>query len=177
MLKKFIIIVVILIVIGLVFFFVFKKNILITREREIEKEISQLNFQKKVPEIISRERSEKDELILQARSFIERFGSFSSDSGLLNIKELESIMSNDFKEKARKEILSLQKGNEFFSLKTKILSLKTDEYIPDEKAIFKANIQQEEIKGKEKSIKYKTIKVIFNKIGKNWKVVDYLEIK
>jgi len=177
--KKIIIAISVLVIIGSVFLFIsFRKEIInfvfeqkkatIKTRTSTNQTSTTENLKQISPAVL-----EKNKLFLEARNFIERYGSYSSDSALANIKEVEPIMSEDLKAQAEREILASQKTGKFYSLRTKVLSLNLDEYTPNEKAIFSANIQQEEIKGNKKTVRYKVVKIIFNKVEGSWKVSQY----
>ncbi|MCD6471248.1 hypothetical protein J7K86_01835 [bacterium] len=177
--KKIIIAISVLVIIGSVFLFIsFRKEIInfvfeqkkatIKTRTSTNQTSTTENLKQISPAVL-----EKNKLFLEARNFIERYGSYSSDSALANIKEVESIMSEDLKAQAERKILASQKIGKFYSLRTKVLSLNLDEYTPNEKAIFSANIQQEEIKGNKKTVRYKVVKIIFNKVEGSWKVSQY----
>lgn len=180
--KKIIIAISVLVIIGSVFLFIsFRKEIInfvfeqkkaTIKTRTSTNQTSTTSTTENLKQI-SPAVLEKNKLFLEARNFIERYGSYSSDSALANIKEVESIMSEDLKAQAERKILASQKIGKFYSLRTKVLSLNLDEYTPNEKAIFSANIQQEEIKGNKKTVRYKVVKIIFNKVEGSWKVSQY----
>lgn len=117
----------------------------------------------------------KSQLTLQARSFIERYGSYSSDSGYSNLKELLSQMSEKF---AAETSARIEEGpssaeateGEFFALVTKVMSLELKEFIPESRALFSIQVQEQNMMPGQTDLLYKTVALTFIKEGNEWKV-------
>ncbi|MBL7141508.1 hypothetical protein ISS21_00185 [Patescibacteria group bacterium] len=113
----------------------------------------------------------KSQLTLQARSFIERYGSYSSDSGYSNLKELLSQMSEKFAAETSARIAKGFEGQEgFFALVTKVMSLELKEFIPESRALFSIQVQEQNMMPGQTDLLYKTVALIFIKEGNEWKV-------
>ncbi|GAI06093.1 unnamed protein product [marine sediment metagenome] len=121
--------------------------------------------------------AEKSQLIIQARAFIERYGSYSLDSGYQNLQELLDQMSK----KLTAEVLikieqGMEPGQDFFAFVTKIGSIELEEFIPGSQAIFTARVQQQEMRPGETNISYYTVDLSIIKEDGQW-VVDEIEFK
>lgn len=113
----------------------------------------------------------RSQLTLRARSFVERYGTYSSDSGYSNLKELLPQMS----EKLAEEVLTrinqgLEQEQGFFALATKVLSLNIKEIDPESKAVFFMQVQEQQMKPGQTDILYKSIELTSIKDGNEWKV-------
>jgi hypothetical protein len=120
----------------------------------------------------------KSELTIKARTFIERYGSYSSDAQFANLEDLLSLMSERLANETRNYIAQekLKRPAEFYGLTTKVLSIELKNFIPDASADFFASCQQQETRGKTTTISYKKteLKMIFE--NNSWKV-DEIKFK
>ena len=113
----------------------------------------------------------KSQLSLQARSFIEHYGTYSSDSGYSNLKALLSQMSTRFTQKTLSKIAQgMDKEQGFFSLTTRVTSLSLKEFDPETKIIFSIQVQEQEIKPEQTNLNQKIIEITFIKENDQWKV-------
>ncbi|MDD3102371.1 MAG: hypothetical protein PHE59_04485 [Patescibacteria group bacterium] len=179
--KKVILIIVILVLIGgTVWFLMSKKSQPILENKNIINQLvdqentvnqNQVETETLVP---TAEDLLKIDLTNQARSFIERYGSYSTDSNYENLQELLPKMAQPLRTETESRI---QKGvkkdmavNDFFGLTTKIISINLDKFVPDSQAIFTAEIQEQAARLGQTDILYKTVKLTFIKSADEWKV-------
>ena len=113
----------------------------------------------------------KSRLTVQARAFIERYGTYSLDSGFQNLAELLSQASENLAQEMSAKIeQGLDQTQEFFALVTKVGSIELTELDQDLKAVFTADVQQQDMRKGETSILYKTAELIMIKSGDEWLV-------
>ncbi|MBU4369608.1 hypothetical protein KKG58_02480 [Patescibacteria group bacterium] len=139
--------------------------------------------QKKVSEEISSETEEKEkeqvdpmailksQLGLQARSFIARYGTYSSDNRYGNLKMLLPQMSVRFAQETTNEIA--QKGEEeqgFSSLTTRIMNLNLKSFNEKAEIVFIGQVQEQEVKNEKIGLQQKIIEISFVKENDQWKV-------
>ncbi len=115
----------------------------------------------------------KQELTNQARAFIERYASFSSDADFANLEDLLPLMSERLANETRNYIAAERakpKTAVFYGLTSRVLSIEIKDFVLDVSAIFSASCQQQETKGQTSAILYKTVnlKMIFE--NNSWKV-------
>ncbi len=113
----------------------------------------------------------KSRLGPQARSFIERYGSYSSDSNWENLKGLLGMMSQKLRVATQAQIaqdLIGEKG--FYGLTTKVISMELKDFDLENLAKFLASVQQRETKGNLTNSLFKTVELIFIKEGGEWRV-------
>ncbi len=111
-----------------------------------------------------------EDLARKVFSFVERFGSFSSESQLQNIADLEIFMTDSMKKWA----LEYRTANSFVSktyrITTKALVVKESEILENEgKATFLITTQRDENNGEEKKIFYQNIEAQLILEGNEWK--------
>jgi len=178
-----IVIIVVIIIIGLFLIFNSKKQAteepVNNKEQEGEEkreegteEKTQKQLEEESPDIISL----KSQLGLQARSFIERYGTYSSDSNYSNWRSLMFLMSEKLRQKTSKKI-SEAKDEGFFSYTTKVISLNSVDFQENIQAVFMAQVQERKDTSEETKSSQKTIELIIKKEGGQWKVdeINYQE--
>ena len=184
--KNLIIVVVIIIIIislislGVYFLIKFQKKLSLPPREETKPKTSEaiVGEEAPIPPQVENEALLKEELKRRARSFIERYGSFSSDARGRNLEELLPLMTENFKAKTQEKISAIKSqptSEVYYSLVTKVISLKLTDF-SDFSANFKANVQQEEIKNGISSVSYKEAEITFLKEAEDWKI-DNLEFK
>jgi len=185
--KKIFIIIIILILIGGIFYF------LIWRARLGTKPSSSISSQETVAPPPSSPETEMDsatlivepleilkqELTIRARTFIERYGSYSSDTDFANLQDLLPLMSNRLANETKNYLTTEKtepKTRKFYGLTTRVLSIEIKNIVPDVSANFSAFCQQQETKDKTTITFYKAaqLKMIFE--NNDWKV-DSIEIQ
>jgi hypothetical protein len=116
----------------------------------------------------------KSDLIVKARFFIERYGTWSNQSNFENFYDLFPYMTEELKEKTLKKIqdLSLKDKKKFYGITTNLLSINFKNFEVDKKAEIFAEIQQREEKDKEVKLINKKINLIFIKTENDWKVAS-----
>jgi len=183
--RKLIIIIVILILIGgITWFFISKKSQPTSENKNIlnqlvnqENTADQNQTTTEIPAPIA-EDSLKIDLTNQARSFIERYGSYSTDSNYENLQELLPKMAQPLKTETE---LRIKKGvkndmavGNFLGLTTKVISINLDKFTPDSEAIFSAEIQEQAAHPGQTDISYKTVKLTFVKSADEWKAGEII---
>ena len=140
-------------------------------EADISKNPSDQPDKTKIAEKADESMLIKSQLTLQARSFIERYATYSSDGKYSNLEELLPQMSETLVKEAKTKI-SQGFGNnvEFFGQTARIMSLNLGEFLLDQKAVFSGQVQVEQTVGKETSIFYQTVDLTMDKQGSEWKV-------
>ena len=180
--KKIIIIaaIIILVVLGIIFLFWGKKfsNKLGGQEKKVEEKIPAIKVeeQKEIePEVLKQqEEEEKMDLKLKARNFIERVGSFSSDTKDLNLKEARSMMIETLFKKLQNDLegeLEANK-NDFYGKTTKVISQEMTEFGPEVRAHFKADVQIQETKEKDVNVYYQIAEITFLKQQDEWRAAE-----
>lgn len=128
------------------------------------------------PAIVTEKPSTQSSLEAIARTFAEKFGSFSTMGNFENIYDLEFFMTADMKEWAKKYLKdnAVKPGAEFYgvttrALKTEIVAMDDDET----QAQIVVTTQREETRGSiagRKNITYQKLVIDFLKIENEWKV-------
>ncbi|NCO23460.1 hypothetical protein GW896_02260 [Candidatus Kuenenbacteria bacterium] len=195
--KKIIILIVIIALVALgIFFFFFRKKTVKgpetgtpkTEEKEGVKPEGQLQ-EEGLSAVEKKQKEEEMALNLKAKNFIERVGSFSSDSKDLNLREIKAMMADSLFKKLQKDLLQELEMNKdgFYGKTTKVISsLKRTEFDPEVRAHFKSDVQIQETKAEprselgsttggettNKTISYKTAEITFLKQSGEWKAVE-----
>lgn len=177
-------IVIILLIIGFLVFFDFssKKEIEKPKETETGEEI-ELESESETelePEKTEEEKSLEAlgaELKLKAQFFIERYGTYSSDSGYVNLKNLKPFMSDNLAEKVQERIDQGLEKEDFFSFSTQTGSVELIDLKKDENAEFLIEIQEKKIDSEETITKQKKVNLVFINQDGQWKVdeINYQE--
>jgi hypothetical protein len=122
----------------------------------------------------------KNDLTIQARVFIERYGSWSNQSNFENFEDLMPYMTEKLKAETQNLIKQYQASKiqhpKYYGLTTNVVSLNLDNFVVDEKAEFSGQVQQQETKDSKTNILYKTVKLVFVKENNQW-LVDEIIIK
>jgi len=135
------------------------KDIPLEEEKQIEEKIVD-------PLIVLQKQLEN-----RARFFIERYNTYSSDSNQENLRSLLPQASDKLAINMRIRLMEETDQNDFFSgFQTKVLSIILSEFINDEKAVFKSQVQEQEIGEGATKIHYKTIILEFIYKNEEWKV-------
>lgn len=119
----------------------------------------------------------KSELKLKAQFFIERYGTYSSDSGYTNLKNLKPFMSDDLIEIVQERIDQGLKGEDYFSFSTQTGSVELVDFKKDEKTEFLIEVQEKKISDKETITKQNNVNLVFINQEGQWKVdeINYQE--
>lgn len=181
-----IVVVIILIIVGVIFLSIGKKNENgdggvkseeIAPERREEPGSDEIVIQDTEDEGDDLSAVIKSQLAIQARAFIERYGTYSSDSGFQNLRELLGAMTQDFADVISVKIdKGIEEEQVFFSVVLKVGSIKLKEFIADSRAVFSAQVQQQDMRKGSTDISTKTAELTFVKVGGEWKV-DSIEIR
>lgn len=169
--KTLILTIIVVLIIITVFLLVIKKNNFSQKNlpaEETEKE--------KTEEIEEKKQAAEDpitalktRLTLQARFFIERYGTYSSDSNYNNRKAMENQMTKILFARVMEEISLESPSVGFYSLETKVINLELKEF-SEEEIVFLASAQERETKLGQRTVAAKTIELTFLKEGDDWKV-------
>lgn len=174
---------IILIIIAVIVVFIIVAAIILTQK---DKSISTPSVQKKVSEEISSETEEKEKeqidqiavlksrLGLQARSFIARYGTYSSDNRYGNLKMLLPQMSAKFAQETSKKISLKEEIQGFVSLTTKVVNLNLKEFDEEATISFVIQVQEREISANQTELKQRVIEISFIKENDQWKVDDII---
>ncbi len=113
----------------------------------------------------------KTQPIQLARVFIERYGSYSTDTSPDYLEELLPLMSKSFVDRTKEKIkeISQNPASEFYGQTTKIISLRIKE-MDENRAEFDAQVQIEKTKGKEKTTSYEMVELVLVREKNQWKV-------
>lgn len=116
----------------------------------------------------------KSRLGLQARSFMARYGTYSSDNMYGNLKTLLPQMSTRFAQETSKKISLKEETQGFVSLTTKVLNFNLEEFNEESKIIFIGQIQEQEVNNGKTSLNQRDIEIIFIKENDQWKIDDVI---
>lgn len=174
-----ILIIIILIVVGIVFLF-FKNetpsiNIELDENNQIEKPLENSNEikSKENPEIkkeIISDEAVKSQLILQARSFMERYGTYSLENRLNNLRYLSSMVSQKLNEEFENKInQGFDVDLKYFNQITKVTGVEIKSF-ENERAIFLINVQEKKDTNLELTTKQRVAEIIFIKENDFWRV-------
>jgi len=116
----------------------------------------------------------KSRLGLKARSFIERYGTYSSDNMDGNLKMLLPQMSAEFTQKITKKIELEEKDQGFVSLTTKVMNLTLKEFEEQGIISFIGQVQEQRIGTGQTELKQRIVEISFIKENDQWKVDDII---
>jgi hypothetical protein len=112
-----------------------------------------------------------------ARVFVERFGSFSTESGYENIETILNLATSDLQERLQTIAAEArtENGQEYYGVSTRLISLTTVSTSETEKMI-SITTQREEAFGSpgNTSVRYQDITVTLVQDGANWLVADFV---
>lgn len=141
---------------------------------EVSKESEE--FKESVEEVQKPSKTES-ELKLQARAFIQIYGTYSSDSGYANLVGLLDFMNDKLHEQTQSRIDSgIDQSQGFFSKVTKVGSIETLSFIKDSKALFTAQTQIQETRKSQTNLSQQIVDIIYFNIDGKWKV-DSIEFR
>lgn len=108
---------------------------------------------------------------LLARLFIERYGSYSTDTSPDYLEELLPWLSQSFRTEIESRIQNISQNppSQFYGQTVKIISF-SQEMIEQNKAQFKAQVQLEKTKGQAKEISYQEVDLTLIQENGQWKV-------
>jgi len=117
---------------------------------------------------------QKDALATLARTFIERYGTWSNQSDFENFTDLYPYMTDELKIATQDFVLrqrtALTANSLYYGLTTRFLSWDLTNIITDASADLFANVQQQETKDGQTTILSKKATLKFIKQGADWKV-------
>ncbi len=132
------------------------------------------NLEKKVAGKSQEEISLEAKILGSARFFIERYGSFSSQADWQNLKDLEPFVTDSMYQGFENVMNRAQTGEKYYSLSTKVLSAKINDFADGEAWVL-ANTQKQENNNGQESVFYQEIEVKLISVGDDW-LVDDVEI-
>jgi len=173
MVKKIIIVIVILILIGTILLFLFSQRqspvtnnqLPVANQPVTNNQLPVINQSKELTPAEKKE-LEHQELMVQARNFIERYGSFSTDANFTNLYELKDEMTNRFWQETEKSFDKAQ-DNTFYSISTKVLNI-TEKNFSDNLATYSVSTQRKETKNQVEKILYQNAEIKMLKQSGNW---------
>jgi len=174
--KKFI-----LIIIAIVIILIIIAVIILIQKDEPISDITPLNQEEVSEEISSETEKEKEQvdqtavlksqLGLQARSFIARYGTYSSDNRYENLNMLLPQMSAKLAQKIVEEIaIKEEKQQGFFSSTTRIINLNLKSFDEKVEIVFIAQAQEQKVQSGQTNLIQKIIELSFVKENNQWKV-------
>lgn len=173
-----IIVAVVIILIIIVAIILFQKdepnlNLLSPDKEKINEEII-LEKEKKEKEQVDPIAILKSQLGLQARSFMARYSTYSSDNMYGNLKILLPQMSEKLAQETSKKISLKEDVQGFVSLTTKVISLSLKEFNEEAKIIFTGQTQEQEVNNGKTILKQRDIEIIFIKENDQWKIDEVI---
>ena len=118
-------------------------------------------------------RAETAGLQALAKTFAERYGSFSSESNFANLVDVIPLMTDSFATETRNFIETAEIPQELYTVSTRVITVEVDEINEDAGfATLTLNTQREESKGSAQniSVRYQPIVLTFRFISGAWKV-------
>lgn len=111
-----------------------------------------------------------------ARVFVERFGSYSTESNYTNIDDVMSLTTLDLQGRLQSLLESAQTGaqSDYYGVSTRLMSSKTEK-TSDTSMTYKMSTQRQESfdSPANTSVRYQDIRVVLVKSGENWLVSDF----
>ena len=143
-------------------------------EREDIPREEKQNFQEIIPSYQSeKEAVTESSLQTLATSFVERFGSFSSESDFANIEDVYPLMSTSYQEEMEEVVAKSVAPADYYAITTRVLNIKIETL--DEEAgtaTVTVSTQREEAIAdiQDVKVRYQTIVLTFVKENGIWKV-------
>ncbi len=111
-----------------------------------------------------------------ARVFVERFGSYSTESGYTNIDDVMTLTTKDLQGRLQSLLEAAQKGaqTKYYGVSTRLMGSKI-EATSDTSVTYKMSTQRQESfdSPANTSVRYQDIRVVLTKSGENWLVSDF----
>jgi hypothetical protein len=111
-----------------------------------------------------------------ARVFVERFGSYSTESGYTNIDDVMTLTTTDLQGRLRSLVEEAQKNVEgqYYGVSTRLMGSKT-EVTSDTAITFLVSTQRQESfdSPANTSVRYQDIRISLVKSGENWLISDF----
>ena len=172
--------VLLIIAILLLLFFLFRARPqvapeVITTESETEEEVPSLFVPPPPPQIKREERLSAAPLQSVAKTFIERYGSFSNEAEYANLRDILPLMTSDFAAETQRIIEAASPSEGFYAVTTRVITVSVDELDEDAgSARMTLTTQREEaIDGPQNiSVKFQTMVLTFRKEQGEWKVAS-----
>jgi hypothetical protein len=116
-------------------------------------------------------RSQSADVISLSKTFVERYGSYSNEADFGNLKDVLTLMSDDFAEETQSFIDRTDAPNEYYGVNTKVITVDVENE-DDATAYVIVNTQREEAIGSTQNIevKYQEIELRYVKESGEWKV-------
>ncbi len=118
--------------------------------------------------------SDQAKIYANARYFVERYGSFSSQANWQNLTDVKSVVTRQLRDELENLMAKnpIDAKDEYYSLTTKILGLRLVSQ-SDSQATVDAQTQKQEVSGEEARTFYQDIKVYLIKDGEQWLISDF----
>ena len=139
----------------------------------VEEEIPPLVIEPPPPPIELTERLNTASIQSAAKTFAQRYGSYSNESEYANLRDVLPLMTESFATQTQTFIDQARTPEGFYAVTTRIISIEVDEL--DEEAgqaqLTLSTQREEAIDGPQNlSVRYQTIILTFNKQQGEWKV-------
>lgn len=107
-----------------------------------------------------------------AKTFTERYGSFSTEANFANIIDLYPVMTPAFRAQQEEVIASFEPTGEFYAVTTRFISAEVEEAASGDQATVTVSVQREESIGSAQNseLKYQNLVLEFVRSGENWLV-------
>ncbi len=113
----------------------------------------------------------KSQLKINARVFVEKYGSYSSYNKESNYNELNSLVTPSLFNQLSNEAENVQEGLK--NIETVTASITIKEFDINDRVVCETEIRQNIEKEEGKEVFYKTAQVIFKKINSEWKINNF----
>ncbi|MFH1405350.1 MAG: hypothetical protein ABIH21_04635 [Patescibacteria group bacterium] len=123
------------------------------------------------------QQNKSNELGIQAlaKTFVERYGSFSFESEFENLRDVMPLMTDSYAADMANKIKSMTASEVFYSISTRVITTDVEE-LDEQEGVAKVIVttQREEAAGspQDRKVRYQPIVLTFKKISGIWKVAS-----
>ncbi len=141
----------------------------VTEEQMLE---SEKNNQETRLEQEQAERNETSNVTSLSKTFVERYGSYSTEANFQNLRDVLPLMTSSFAARTEQFISTAKTPSEYYGVSTDVITVNVEVMEEDESAIVLITTQREEAKGLpgNVSIKYQDVRVEYLFESGSWKV-------
>jgi len=141
-------------------------------DQQVGQTVNDVDVSKVEIKKLTSEETEKNGVRQLARIFTERYGSYSTDSNFQNVKDLESLSTNDLWQVLKAKIGTTQNGSEYLGMSTKVVSMKLTKWGASSAQVDLDTLRKEEKSGGAITSKNQSITVYLVKTSGKWLVDD-----
>ncbi|KKW32353.1 MAG: hypothetical protein UY77_C0026G0006 [Candidatus Uhrbacteria bacterium GW2011_GWA2_53_10] len=118
-----------------------------------------------------RERQRSASVQTTVKSFVERYGSFSTESNFANLRDVLPLTTGELETKTHQLLANPPVPTEYYGVTTRVVAITLGE-MDEGNAEVTVSTQREETKGATKttSVRYQSIKLSLQKVNGEWKV-------